>query len=170
MTDSGVSRVTSVSYDEFVEQFVNEGLDASLDKVLADLGHLGVHIAGELRAYYPMDSYVVYDGISERAGRILGQLLGDPRLELVAFLPSGGDQVLPAGTLELALPRRKAGPDFTFTGATPRVLSRDRRVRARLRPVQRRRWVREGQAEPGTLYVFAESTLSDEVSREAAGT
>jgi len=169
MTNDQVETVTSVSFEEFVQELIDDGLDVPLITLVHDLEAYGVHIHGPYRAYYPIDSYVIYDGLSRRAGQILQKLIEDERLELVSFVGGHGDQVVPHGTFELDKPRREAGPLNEFRTKPPVVGKRDREVLVRIKPTQaalqgRERFYEERRDE-ANHRVFVEHSLTEE--REA---
>ena len=169
MTNDHLETVTSVSFDEFVQELVDHGLDVPLISVLRKLESYGVHIRGPYRAYYPVDSYVIYDGLSRRAGAILQRLIEDDRLEVVSAVAGHGDQVVPHGTFELDKPRREAGSPNEFSNRPPVVGIRDRQVLVRIKPTQaasqgRERFYEE-QRDESNARVFVERSLSEE--REA---
>lgn len=169
MTNDQVQTVTSVSFDELVQELIDNGVDVSLTKLINDLTDYGVHIHGPYTAYYPIDSYVIYDGLSRRAGTILQRLVEDERLQLVSWVAGRGDQVVPHGTFELVEPRREAGPRTEFGTKPPVVGKRDREVLVRIQPTRAAMDGRErfdlDQAEETNRRVFVERSLTEE--REA---
>lgn len=166
MTKDQIESVTSVSFDEFVQELIDHSLDVSLALVLDKLESYGVHTSGPYRAYYPVDSYVIYDGLSRRAGAILQQLIEDDRLEVVSAVAGRGDQVVPHGTFELDMPRREAGPLNEFRKRPPVVGTRDRQVLVRIKPTQAasqgREKFYEEQRDQSNTRVFVERSLSEE--------
>lgn len=129
----------------------------------------GVDIYGPYTAYNPINSHVIYDGLSRRAGTILQRLVEDERLELISSVAGRGDQVVPHGTFELVEPRREAGPRTEFGTRPPVVGKRDREILVRIQPTQaalnsRERFVLD-QGDETNRRVFVERSLTEE--REA---
>jgi hypothetical protein len=134
MTNDQFETVTSVSFDELVQELIDHRVDVTLTEILHKLQTYGVEITGPHRAYYPVDSYVIYDQLSPRAGAILQRLVEDERLEVVSFVRGHGDRVVHPGTFELDKPRRTEGRPTEFTTAAPSPGKTDREVGVRIRP------------------------------------
>jgi hypothetical protein len=162
-----ISRVVGISYDEFVEEFVVEQHDTPLRSVLGWLETFGVDIHGEYRVYWPADTYVVADGISRRAARILERLFGDPRLFVS---PSVGNP-----KFEIDQPRRDASKSFASLDGrgAARPNARDRLLLVSLNATpeasaHRPDFTPTGQASAAVKYVYFEETIGAEHERERA--
>lgn len=170
MTNDQVKTLTSVSYDELVQDLIDQGQDVPLVSLVHTLESYGVEIYGPLRAYYPVDSFFIYDGLSPRAGAIVKRLVEDERLEVISSRGLS-DLVVPSGIFELAEARRADGPRTEFTTETPAVGARDKQVLVRIRPKEGAAASKERlygeQHEEGHDRVFVEHSFSEERIRRA---
>jgi hypothetical protein len=165
--------VTSVSFDELVQQLIDHRVDVTLLEILDKLDAYGVEIRGPYRAYYPVDSYFILDRLSRRAGAIIHRLVEDERLEVVSFVGGHGDRVINPGAFELDEPRRREGQVAEFTTSAPSPGKADREVRVRIRPKPNpsnpRGRLSEEQGDDTRTRVFVERSLTEERDDRAQG-
>lgn len=93
-----------VEYDELVDAFILPSVPMQITTLVDLLRELGIATVGDRRVYWPGDSYVPADRISERAADVLGRLFQDPRLVFGQGARRAG---ISGATFETDSPRRK---------------------------------------------------------------